>query len=338
MRTALTPLDTALADLRAWLPRVTAANRPPADAVGLVAADDVVLEDALPAKAIALTDGIAVLAAGTVGASPQGPIFLADTPRGVKAGEPLPEGTDAVLPAGALDLPGGMPVLQQQAFPGEGARLAGHDLAAGTMLARAGERISPAAALALELAGRREIAVRRTVVRLGIMSPALSAWLARLLAGLGATVAESGEQAHLHVTDRPEGFVSRRAGLALSPGHCTAIGMFGTEPAILLPRRFDGAVAAAVALLPPALASLSGSTIPLTIGALAARLTSQAGIAEIALLSLGPEGFRPLATGEVTLAALLAASHAAMVPAESEGMPARERLAALPLPGTPFRT
>ncbi len=52
---------------------------------------------------------------------------------------------------------------------------------------------------------------------------------------------------------------------------------------------------------------------------------------DLVLLAAAPEGWRPLATGQATLAALLAADAVALIDPDSEGLPAGALLAATPL-------
>lgn len=332
MPPALTPLESALTDLLDRLSPVLPESVSPGDACGLILAADVVLKEALPARSMALVDGIAVLAADTVGAGPQGPVFLPAVPKALKTGEPLPEGTDAVLPAGALESLGGIPMLLQQAWPGEGVRLRGGDLKAGALLASAGQPLAAAASLALELAGETAVAVRRPLVGLVLADAATRKWLTRLVAFCGGRIAQSGEVAHLLLTDARDGFAARCSGLALAPGFDSAVGEVGQVQVIRLPPRFDGAIAVALALLSAALAKLTDAADMRIERPLSARLVSQVGLSEVALLRLRPDGFQPLSVGEITLASLLAATHAAIIPPASEGLPAGAMLVALSLP------
>ena len=55
------------------------------------------------------------------------------------------------------------------------------------------------------------------------------------------------------------------------------------------------------------------------------------GTTDCVLLDRTPQGWQPLASGEITLAALAAGDAFALMPPESEGVPAGQPIAATPL-------
>jgi molybdopterin molybdotransferase len=92
---AVRPYSEALA----WIARlqpVAEVMLPPSGAIGAVAAQDIRAPAAIPVRAVALLDGIAVTAIETVGASASSPVFPASPPVVVRAGDVLPGCCDAV--------------------------------------------------------------------------------------------------------------------------------------------------------------------------------------------------------------------------------------------------
>src|SRR5262249_30981127 len=106
-------LPSRLAPLADVLARVAALARPVAvhdvevaAAPGRVLAADVLIEQSLPAGAIALRDGWAVRADAVADAGPYAPVTLTPPPAFVEVGAPLPPDTDTVLPPDAVTLRG----------------------------------------------------------------------------------------------------------------------------------------------------------------------------------------------------------------------------------------
>jgi molybdopterin molybdotransferase len=134
---------------------------PVTEAGGLVLAGDVVAPLSLPVFDNSAMDGYAVRAADLVAASADTPVRLPvaeDIPAGrtdrltltagtahrIMTGAPVPAGADAVVPVEATDA--GVSVVQIRTAPTQGQhiRRAGEDVAAGTTVLRAGQRVSPA--------------------------------------------------------------------------------------------------------------------------------------------------------------------------------------------------
>ncbi|WP_348649439.1 hypothetical protein [Methylobacterium aquaticum] len=155
------PVAEAAAALAALARPVAPVVVGPAEAVGAVAAGDVVVEGGRPEARIALRDGWAVSAAESVGASPYGPVRLSRPPAWVEAGAPLPPGTDALLPPEALGagpreiaaLGADQREIEAEIVVGEGTRAPGAELPPGARLLAAGERVSALHGLALAAAG-----------------------------------------------------------------------------------------------------------------------------------------------------------------------------------------
>ena len=157
--TRLTPLDDALAR---WLEGVRPAEphaASPLDAIGAALADPVRLSGPLPPAAVALRDGWPVASAETVGATGYAPAFLSAEPCWLQAGDPVPPGADAILPDAAMDRQGPVWACMAPAAPGDHVRRAGGDAPAGTVLAQAGDIVTPALAAAFWAAGIAQVQV-----------------------------------------------------------------------------------------------------------------------------------------------------------------------------------
>ena len=151
---------------------------------GLVLAEDVVAQLALPVFDNSAMDGYAVRAEDTSGATPEHPVVLPvaeDIPAGrtdqltlqpgtahrIMTGAPLPAGATAVVPVEDTD--GGMDTVTilQPRDPGKHIRRAGEDVAPGTTVLRKGQVATPAVlglAAALGMAGLRVIPRQRVLV------------------------------------------------------------------------------------------------------------------------------------------------------------------------------
>lgn len=296
----LTEPERALAALLALLPEPAASRRlGPAEAVGRVLAEPLVAPSPVPAAPTALRDGWAVAAADTLGAGPYAPVPLPAPPVRVAAGDLLPAGTDAVLPAFDLVAEGLFAQAVQPVAQGEGVRLAGEDLPAGTVLRAAGERLAARDLPALAACGVSEVAVR--MARLAWIAagdeiaadPArdtLRALFAAMVEAEGGTlhgmpsvpdhrtaiaaalrVAAPDHDLVLLAGGTGEGPGDRSAeglaeagrlllhGLGARPGTTTGFGSVGGRPVLLVPGRAEDALGAWILLGRPALARLSGA-------------------------------------------------------------------------------
>lgn len=310
-----------------------------AEALGRVAAEPVRAPGPVPSDAIAMRDGIAVAAADLVGASPYAPVVLAEAPPPIRSGEALPPATDAVIPAAAATMSGPFIEIGQAAYPGEQVALAGSDLAWEALILERGATVTPEIRLALAMAGIAEIAVLSghfAIVSSG--DPATRRWLAARLGALGLVEVQPAD-ADL-ILCLGEGDVpaagpaasSAVRGLALRPGEAagTAVRADGC-PVILLPGRFDGALAAFYALVLPVVARLTARAINARTLPLTAKISSAIGCTDVALLRVVAGGYEPLSVGQVTLQALLRAEAVALIPPESEGAGPGTPLAAIPI-------
>jgi molybdopterin molybdotransferase len=154
------------------------------EALGLVLAEDVVAQLALPVFDNSAMDGYAVRAEDTSGATPEHPVVLPvaeDIPAGrtdqltlqpgtahrIMTGAPLPADATAIVPVEDTD--GGMAAVAilQPREPGKHIRRAGEDVAPGTTVLRKDQVVTPAVlglAAALGLAGLTVIPRQRVLV------------------------------------------------------------------------------------------------------------------------------------------------------------------------------
>lgn len=329
----LSPLADARTRLLAGRDAVAPVTLPPGQALGLAAAETVRAPHALPPTAVALRPGVAVASADLVGATPQAPALLPVAPPHVLIGAALPADADAVLPADAVAMSGPFAEIGQSAYPGENARKAGGDLSAGAVIVAAGGTVTAEVALALACAGIAEIAVRRPAIRIDSAAAPEAAFLARILAEAGCAVVEGAADlvitlaADVAAATPPDAIL----GLALQPGRDSALDLSGPTPRLVVAPRFDGLVAVLHGLVLPLVAVLAGRRPNSIERPLTAKVASHVGMTDLVLLAAEPQGWRPVATGQATLAALLAADAVALIAPDSEGLPAGAPLAATPL-------
>lgn len=335
-------LDETLRSLLADLQPVSAQQMRLAEAEGLHLAQDLVVPDAIPSRPIALRAGRAVSASETAGATPYSPAFLLAQPMVVELGQPLPPGTDAVLPADAFAAHGGLWEAFEEAAPGDWARRTGEDLRPGTVLRSAGERLSALDAAIGSAAGIDRCQVRQPVVAMAFRpaSPALQ--LVTSLAassGVGIRIGSPGDQldpaAQVLLTtetiDRRGGEITAR-GLALRPGEEAQVGRSGSLLVISAPDRIADWLVLWLVLIRPCLDRLADvSPRQPTPRPLTRKVASVVGLAEIVLLRETPDGLQPLATGDLPLSAIASADRWMVVPPESEGYPAGHLASARPI-------
>jgi molybdopterin molybdotransferase len=329
--TTLTPLGDALARLLAGLAPVPPEIVPVGEAVGWVAAETLRAAMALPKRSVALRSGIAVASADLVGASPYTPAMMASPPPRLFLGDDLPAGTDAVLPADAVTVSGPVHEIGQAAYPGEGAALAGSDLAQDALLVARGATITAEIALALALAGMPTVAVRRPRIAVtGDTAGAAAAWLgARLSAAGCAVVTGPPVDLTLHLAADPAGVAVDLSGIAVRPGGDMALSGDASGRKLVLAPRFDAVVTGFHALVLPFVAAATARRQHRITRPLTRKIVSQVGLADIALLRHTGDAFEPLGIGRVTLSALLAADAVAILDPASEGAAAGAPLAAI---------
>jgi molybdopterin biosynthesis enzyme len=353
---ALTPLDAALALLLDGLMSVAPRERPLAEAVGCIAAQMPPLH-AFPARDIAAADGWAFRARDLVGASSYSPLPLAQPPVWVEAGDAMPDGCDCVVDADLVEAAGPLVHVVAEAFPGQGVRRAGEDIAEGSRVVAAGTPIRAVDLLVARVAGLKAFAVRRPRLHLvGVPTVAGTDATAHLIAELaeaaGAAVtraettgrdaasiatALNGNTCDLRIivggtgVGRGDATVEALAargkvlahGIALQPGPTAAIGKIAGVPVIALPGAPDQALAVWWTMALPVLDRLSArqprSTLRLP---LARKIASGVGLVEIVLLKKIDHAWMPLASGDLSLDAIANADAWLAVPAGSEGFAA----------------
>jgi molybdopterin molybdotransferase len=327
----LTAPEEALARLLALLPGPVAPRLVPV-ALGRVLAADLVAAGPVPSAPMALQAGWAVAAAETLGAGPYAPVLLAAAPVRLAPGDLLPAGTDAVLPAFALVLDGPFAQVLEPVAPGEGVRLPGEEVAAGTVMRRAG-RLAPRDLPALAACGIAEVAVRAP--RIGWAGEAaLRPLFAALVAAEGAELGD-GDADLILLAGGPEapGVEPLLHGLGARPGMAVRLGSLGGRPAILLSTRAEEALAAWYLLGRPALRHLAGAPPPAPIRArLARKLASTVGLLEIVPVRLlSPDLAEPLSIGALPAGLLAAADALLLVPPGVEGYEAGNAVDLQPL-------
>src|ERR1700730_9061880 len=293
----LTPLGTVLALIESRIAAVPPQTIGVATARRLTLAEDVAASPQ-PAQAIALRDGFAVDAGAIADAGPYTPVPLTLTARRIDAGDPMPDGTDAVLPLDAVVLRGKSAEATTMAVPGEGVLLAGGDAVPQTPLRRAGQRVRVVDVAVLP-AGRGEGAAGREPsigVALGgvggtaVIDAALS-MLVQLIFNAGgnvpnnplalaAALADEKADAIMAVggtgSGRRDGAGQELArlgqveahGIAICPGETAAFGFIGQRPVLLLPGRIDAVLAVWLLLGRHIVAKLAGGKvedIPITL-------------------------------------------------------------------------
>ncbi|MGH3439432.1 MAG: molybdopterin biosynthesis protein, partial [Sciscionella sp.] len=146
--------------------RVEAIRVPVADAVGRVTAEPVWARRSSPAFDSAGMDGIAVRAAGTVGAAETTPVLLASGDfEVVDTGDPLPPGYDSVVMREQVHRTAtGEAELRAAVPPYQHVRSIGEDISAAELLLPEGHRLRPVDVAACAAAGSVELAVRRAPV------------------------------------------------------------------------------------------------------------------------------------------------------------------------------
>ncbi len=361
----LAPLAEILAYLDEAVTPVVPVNLEPFLGVGTTLVSDVIAADDWPSQAVAARDGWAVLSDHVLDASSYTPVRLDPPARWTEVGEPLPLHTDAILQADAVTETRAGPEASAPVTAGEGVAGTGTEVTKGTMLRRGGQRLRASDAAVLISCGITSIAVRRP--RVGLVSttvPALAATdtiapvVSRIVEAAGGEVEvfrgtlleeallAGGVDAIVGIGGTGAGRQDDSAktlarigklvwhGLGISPGGTAALGEVHSRPVLLLPGRFDAALAALLIVGTAVLDRLSARRDPRPRRQvkLTRKVTSTIGLAELLLLRRVPDGVEPLATGGLTLQALAQADGWGIVLPESEGLPAGSMVEVNPLP------
>jgi molybdopterin molybdotransferase len=352
--TVLAPVAEVLSRLDGSVSPVAATNAALDDAIGATLAEDVVAPADFPPRAAALHDGWAVASEQTADASAYAPVLLNPAPVWVNAADPMPSGADAVLPFDAVSIAGAGAEIHVPAAKGEGVLPARFDAAKGTVLRRAGERVRPLDVALMRVMAIETIAVRFPRVKIFSVSlreagnDATGSVIARAVrtaggkpevspaATLEAAFSNPDCDAVITIggtgTGKNDVAVSSLArigklefhGMGISPGQTAAFGSVKGCPVLMLPGRFDAALAGFLVAGRRLMMRLSGSSenetgIPVP---LAKKITSPIGLTEVVFVKRVPGGVEPLGGGAYPLHVLTQADGWVLVPAESEGFAA----------------
>ncbi len=346
---SLSPLDAAVSAVLRGVVPVAPIELPLADALYCVAAE-MPAKRAYPPHDVAINDGWAMRANDLVGASSYAPLALTELPAWVAAGAAMPDGTDCVVDADAVDSSGPLPQVLAEAIPGQGVRRAGNDIAAGRAVMPAGEPLLPRGLLLARVAGLELLRVRRPRLRIvnvgnGELTVQLIADTARLagaeivcttvtpdVAAIASALDPEGCDLIITIggtgvghTDAAVNALAKRGtliahGIALQPGRTAVVGRIDTIPVVGLPGTPDQAFAAWWAIVLPVLDRLSGRrprkslTLPLE-----RKIASGVGVAEVVLLARRQGCWDVLAIGDLSLDAIARAEALLIVPGAAEG-------------------
>ncbi len=328
-----------------------------AAATARVLAADVVAPVPVPLTAIALRDGWAVRSDLVADAGPYAPAPLSPPPTWVDAGDPLPDGCDAVLLPDAVTVTGAIAEAIASTAPGEGMLATGADAEAGRALRMAGQPMRPIDVAAARAAGIPQVQVREprlhicsTNATVDVVDDTVTPLIARCIEGEGgiatseratpdggpsliemlgrdgcdAIVAVGGTGGGRHdATVTALAGIGRVAmhGMGIRPGETAALGTVGSRPVLLLPGRLDAALAVWLVVGRRLMARLTGlrASAPTVKVTLARKVVSTIGLAEVVPVGACDSGVEPLAFGGLPLSSLTRAVGWILVPPESEG-------------------
>jgi len=359
----LTPLEAILARIKSRVAPVPPCRSALVSAEGATLAEDVV-SATWPPRAIALRDGFAVEAAAIADAGSYTPVPLTLIARRVDAGDPLPSGTDAVVPLDAIALHGDRAEATAAVAPGEGVLQAGGDAGPTTAMRRAGSRVRAVDVAAMAAVGVAEVTVRSpriAVVRgSAARTPILDAVRGVLVHGVtqaGGGLCDVSETLEQALNDRQSDAVIvaggtgsgrrdlavqevvRRGrleahGIAMYPGDTAAFGFVDERPVLLVPGRLDAALTVWLFIGRPLVTKLAGGVVDETpvILPLRHKVTSTIGITELVPVSRSEGMAEPLASGYLSFTSLARSDGWIAVPADSEGFAAGAEVAVNPWP------
>jgi molybdopterin molybdotransferase len=367
----LTPLEAVLASLDRRLEPVTSRACSLPSAHGRVLAADVTASK-LPPRPIALRDGFAVVAGDVVDASSYTPVQFVSLPLRVDVGEPMPAGTDAVLPLDAVTMRADRAEAIAAVSPGEGVLPAGGDVAPETILRRAGSYLRASDIAVMAAAGIADVMVREPRIRIacgGIAkTPLIQAaidMLTRAVTAAGGTVFDADSEperlyealgeARAHAgfvvggTGSGRGDSSVRTlarfgrieahGIAVSPGETAAVGYVGARPVLVVPGRLDCALAIWLLIGRHVIAKLAGGRVEDTprILPLKRKVASTIGLTELIPVRYDQDAAHgavadPLGSGYLSFESLTGSDGWISVPPDSEGFAAGTPVAVRPWP------
>jgi len=358
----LTPLADVLASFDLSIRPVVPREQAVANAVGRTLAADAMPVVGHPQAALALRDGYAVRSELTTDASAYAPAPLTPAPTRVDIGDALPASADAVAALDAVQLRGAQAEILSAIAPGDGVLSPDADATAGQALRVAGARLRRIDVAILTALGVEHVMIREPRVRVvragtGDVIRGAAAGLTRAIdAESGAAVSDDSTlEAALNDaavdaviaiggtgSGRNDASVRTLArvgrmefhGIGITPGETTALGFVDSRPVLLLPGRFDAALAGWLTIGRRMLARLAFRLIeeqPFA-AELARKIASPLGLAEVIPVRRRAGKVEPVASGYLPLQALARAEGWLLVPADSEGYPAGARVVVRPWP------
>jgi molybdopterin biosynthesis enzyme len=336
-------------------------------AFGRTLAEDV-LTGAQPRDQTALRDGLAVASAALADAGPYTPVILSPETRRVDAGDPMPSGTDAVLPLDAVRMRAGDAEAVMPINPGEGVLPPGGDSEPGTVLRYAGERLRALdTAVLTAVRATDKVVVRAPRIRIFLSdgrssekNEAVAKLMGRAVAAAGAVVLDRPNEtatfeqqvmgrdidAAIAIggtgTGRRDAAVRNLArlgsvevhGIAISPGETAALGFVHGRPVLVLGGRLGAALAAWLLVGRYLVARLCGATVKESAATLPLKrkVTSTIGLTEVIPVRCAGGMAEPLASGYLSVMALSRSDGWIAVPADSEGFAAGSPVAVQPWP------
>jgi molybdopterin biosynthesis enzyme len=318
-------------------------------AMNAILAQDVI-SPVLPPRSIALRDGIPVAASSIADAGPYAPVRLPKA-RPIDFGDPMPEGTDAVLPRDAAVWRGEHVEVVAGLAAGDGVLSQGEDGTPQMPLRRIGRRIRPIDVPLFMAAGLRHVTVRKpciAVVSARVADNDFAAGrfqtLSRAIHDAGGVVSDSSVSLEVALAnDHIDGVIGiggtgsgerdssvrtlarlgcvEAYGIAITPGETTAFGWIGARPVLLLPGRFDAMLAAWLLIGRYLVARLSGGDVDElpTVMPLKRKIASTIGMTELIPARCSEGMAEPLASGYLSLTSIAHSDGWISVPAESEG-------------------
>ena len=354
---ALMPLGEVLARIDAIVQPVAPRKLALTEAEGCVLAEDACVAAPVPAVPTLLRDGWAVRAEQVADASSYTPVVIAPPPAWLEAGEPMPAGTDAVLPVDAVrttdaSVRAGGSEAQASATVGDGVLDTGADAMPERPLRHTGEQLRAADIALLRAAGLSHVSVRTPrllIAKRDDRPDNVAQMIDRALAARGMRTQfintmrafESADgDAVISIGGTGEGEHDETAlaltiageiechGIGISPGRTAGLGRAQGRPVLLLPGRVDDALAAFLMIGDAFLRRLTGARplapgIPVT---LVRKIVSTVGLAEVVPVRRVDGGAEPLASGHWPMQAIARADGWVMVPPESEGFAAGAQL------------
>ncbi len=360
--TRLSPLSEVLALIETHVRAVKPQRIRPVVAQDRTLADSVVAA-LQPQRDIALRDGYAVDAASVGAAGPYAPLPFAAIPPRVDTGEPMPDGTDAVLPLDAVNVRGECAETITGVTPGEGVLAAGADASQQVPLRGAGARARIIDVAAFLAAGVSAVSIREPRIRVALggtddtVVTAAIAMLARAILAGGYQIANNPIMLEAALAD-PQGdaviavggtgagrhddaveILARLGrveahGVAISPGETVAFGFVGERPVLLIPGRLDAAIAVWLLIGRHLAAKLAGGRVEelSALLPLKRKVTSTIAMTELIPVRCANGMAEPLASGYLSFTALTQSDGWIIVPASSEGFGAGTQVAVRPWP------